>query len=605
MSDDVSLLDRLVVDESGNTNDPFSSGDWSDWISATALSGFVLENPLIDWLRYHGEAAGFSPKRSSFDHFIASKGEAFEAAVVQALAKKADVELSIVGGGVGSFARSLKDARETVQMLLDGAPLIWQGVLRNPDELCYGQPDLLIRSDVLASLFPDAISDAEVADAATGLDMSRFHYRVIDVKLKKLQLLVAGGLSSGGSWTAYQAQLHVYNAALARLQGHDPGIAYLLGRGWEIKNKGKSDDPLDRLAVVSTTEMTDTVTDAVSWVRRVRSEGHNWHPYSSDMAELLPRLDKPNYAWSDAVSEIAEHQKDVTLLWRVSAKHRAAASAAGIARWDDQRLTSEVLELTSKTGRVVDRILEANRSPHPVLLPERIEAARDRWQPEPPLEFYVDFETTELPADFSKIETGTSGDLGSIIFMIGCGHVENGQWVFTCFTVDRLNAAEENRIIRNWDAHMKQVTDRLSPGFRPAVVHYHLAEPQGVSKAVQRAEAEGLQSLSAAQEINWLDLCKEVIQREPVTVTGSFGFGLKSVAKAMYQAGMIETVWDESSEVADGMAAMVSIAEAYAQIEDDPSAKLSHHSDLKVVERYNEVDCKTMLDILSYLRLYH
>ncbi len=41
----------------------------------------------------------------------------------------------------------------------------------------------------------------------------------------------------------------------------------------------------------------------------------------------------------------------------------------------------------------------------------------------------------------------------------------------------------------------------------------------------------------------------------PVTVRGAFGFGLKAIAKAMHDHGLIETVWAEGPT--DGMGALV------------------------------------------------
>lgn len=53
----------------------------------------------------------------------------------------------------------------------------------------------------------------------------------------------------------------------------------------------------------------------------------------------------------------------------------------------------------------------------------------------------------------------------------------------------------------------------------------------------------------------WFDFLKEVVRAEPVVIRGALGFGLKAVANAMYEFGLIETHWDAGP--ADGLGAMM------------------------------------------------
>ena len=104
------------------------------------------------------------------------------------------------------------------------------------------------------------------------------------------------------------------------------------------------------------------------------------------------------------------------------------------------------------------------------------------------MEFYVDFEfCSDLNDDFSKLpEKGGQ----PLIFMIGCGHVEHGEWQFKSLVAEHLSAGEEIRIINEWVDHMGSVRDRLDPqNGIPRVFHWSAAEPTVLDKAYNSAKA--------------------------------------------------------------------------------------------------------------------
>jgi hypothetical protein len=50
----------------------------------------------------------------------------------------------------------------------------------------------------------------------------------------------------------------------------------------------------------------------------------------------------------------------------------------------------------------------------------------------------------------------------TLIFMIGCGHMENGAWQFKCFTADSMNEPSEGAVIDAWLSHMDATKQRLA-----------------------------------------------------------------------------------------------------------------------------------------------
>ena len=189
-----------------------------------------------------------------------------------------------------------------------------------------------------------------------------------------------------------------------------------------------------------------------------------------------------------------------------------------------------------------------------------------------------------------------------LIFLIGCGHLENGVWQFTSWCTHILSEEEELRIIRVWVAHMLAVRDRLDPQNRqPRIFHWSAAEPTVLENAHNSARARHRERADWPP-LGWYDLLQQVIRAEPVTVRGALGFGLKAVANALHAHGLIATNWADSP--VDGLGAMVGAwrcdVEARRQ-----GVSMTELTLMREIACYNEVDCKVMMEIVRYLRERH
>ena len=553
-------FDKLTHNDAGEDVAPRTREDWNDWVSATKLRGYLLKETLGDWLDLYGEAHGFIRDNARDDYdkgldflaFVFEQGRRFEDAVAAYLAERADF-VRISESGLDS--QDLLEAKETLAALADGREIVHQGVLWNPGDRTYGAPDFLIRSDILDRLFPDHLEPEEAERPAEGLDRP-WHYLVVDAKFTKLGL--GKGLknltSRGRSTPAYQGQLFIYNAALGRLQGYTPPVAFLLGRGYEhryTKKKQKfvsrSRNAVDRLGQAPMDEeLGEKVADAAEWIRRLRREGENWSPlHEPSVPELEPP--KAEGPWSGAIKEIIRRRREAT-----------EPPASG-----------------------------------PVVQPARIEAGEEFWREPAPLEFFVDFEFVhDLDDDFGKFPTAGGQ---AMISMIGCGHMEEGEWKFRCFIADRLDAPSEAGIVAAWLAHMEELSRRFGVA-DPAIFHWADAERSWYESARRRHPAEKWRNL------NLFDLYKRVFTVEPVTVRGAYGRGLKSVAKALHAHGLTETSWGDSK--VDGQGAMVGAWRCEEEARRD-GVRLVDTELMEKIREYNEVDCRVMQEILGYVRKHH
>ena len=539
------------------------------------------------------------------------KGSEFEAAVVRHLETLLPVHAVATGP---ERSRDLGAAEETFEAMHRGEPAIRQAVLRDADSRTYGTADLLIRSDELCRIFPNAIKSDAALTPAPDLGSRPWHYRVVDIKFTTLHFQSGDRLSdSGGSVWAYKEQVYIYNRALGRLQGYLPEEAYLLGRGWQQTVRGNTErggNCMERLgmvtpgyAPVSRGPLTVAVDAACAWIRRVREEGAGWRVLPDpSVPELRPNMGSTaGHPWHHAKQRICSELQDLTMLWQVGLKGREEANQAGVFRWSDPACRSTAVGVSGfKRGPTFDAILDVNRSTYgSSVRPSSVRAAETEWRHEPALEFYVDFETvSDLDDDFVSIP-----DKGGqpLIFMIGCGHIEEGEWRWSCFTVDALIESREAEIIDSWFAHMQEVGGRLGPeGDEPNVFHWSHAERSTLETAFNSAKKRHPEKNWGNPR--WFDLLSDVVREEPVVVRGAFGFGLKAVAKAMHAHGHIETDWQAGP--ADGMGAMVGAWSAALEARESrrtlPQTEL-----MRDIARYNEVDCKTMMEIVRYLRRYH
>ena len=315
--------------------------------------------------------------------------------------------------------------------------------------------------------------------------------------------------------------------------------------------------------------------------------------------ELRPNMgstsDQP---WHHAKGEINQELRDLTSLWQVGVDKRNAANAAGIFRWDDEAYSSVNVGVKgAKTGPTLQQIINVNRDEFmPAITPKLLKNSNQLWREECSVEFYVDFETvSDLDDDFSNIPTSGGQPL---IFMIGCGHVVNGEWKWSCFTTDCLTEASEADIIDQWLSHIQKIQSQIGQSQEdPLVFHWSNAEQSTFEDAFNSAKNRHPKKNWFTP--NWYDFLKNVIRAEPVIIRGAFGFGLKSIAGSMKKLELIETGWDAGPT--DGLGAMVG---AWFGAKEASTVDISMKAVplIQEIATYNEVDCKVMFEIIDYLR---
>tara|TARA_Y100001970_G_scaffold99355_2_gene124968 strand:- start:2138 stop:3883 length:1746 start_codon:yes stop_codon:yes gene_type:complete len=579
-----------------------------DLIAATSTKNHAMSDTILDWLELYGEHKGFvsdteletyNPK-TDFTKYVIQKGIEFERLIKEFIENEIPIEVVNFDGNISEDSFS-----ETISKMCDGVPIIYQAPLKNMQNKTFGVPDFLFRSDILNKLFPYTIPEDEVKNNAPNISDRQYHYRVVDVKFITLNLKSDNQLSTS-NWD-YMMQIFIYNQALGLTQGYTPPEGYLLGRRWKTSQErgNKFTDKLARIPNIAESKskgkIKSNVENAIEWLHKVKNEGDQWQVTPEPSNDFLrPNIsNQQDYPWHSAKSSINAQLKDLTSLWQVSTSNRSIANKSGIFKWDEENYSvSDLGFKPSERTNTIQKIIDINKqSEKKSVLPLKLTNCDQAWRDTNTLDFYVDFETvSDIDDDFSRLPS--SGGQ-AMIFMIGCGYIENEEWIWKCFIANSLTQPDEKVIIESWCEYMKNVSQKLSlPDSR--IFHWHSAETSSLNTAYNSAKNRfGEQSW---ENYNWYDLRKMVVAKEPLTIKGSFGFGLKAIAKSLYKLGLIDTSWNEGPT--DGLGAMAGAWQANKEA-NAKNISLKDTLLIKEIQKYNEVDCKVMWEIVKYLRQSH
>ena len=588
----------------------------NDWISGTTVANHLNGEPLIDWLKLYYDDYHFnegrvtrSIKRSGSGKFtqattdnpLLSNGLLFEKCVYD------DLKLKF-GNAFYKVCDSDIDfdvhCEETMRHINLKTPIIAQAVLVDESTKLRGIVDLLVRSDFINKIFKRKVIEKSEYKKNGGT-----YYIVVDIKWTSMTLCVDGRtIRNEGRFKSYKGQLFIYNYLIGKIQNYTPPVAVILAKNWKIDKKNNPEEGFscyDIAGIIDYVKKDNMyikkTCDAIEWIHKVRTEGLQHTPLNPTIKEMC--VNSSNHfdnGWGDVKKEILKHTKDITQVWFLTQKHRDYAFGKKIRRWDDKNCTTSKLNMTqSKTTNTIDKILEINRQNKYKILPKTrndIKDNRFNWKTKYPTDFYIDFETlSEQVGKLANINIYDSKMNTQIIFMIGVGYEYNGKFNYKCFKMNYFDINEEKRIVREFKQFIDQLTTRfdVNDDYCPRLFHWSHAERSMLENSLTR-HTELLNMWE--NQVMWVDLC-DIFIKEPIVVKGALCFKLKEIAQAMFSHGLINTSWADI-ELNDGFTAMVN-GMKYYMIENKTE------EDEKIIveiQKYNEIDCKVLWEILKYLR---
>ena len=109
-------------------------------------------------------------------------------------------------------------------------------------------------------------------------------------------------------------------------------------------------------------------------------------------------------------------------------------------------------------------------------------------------------------------------------------------------------------------------------------------------------------------DYKWVDLL-DIFKNTPIIIKGAYNFSLKTISKALYKLNKIETLWDDNSDLESTESGLClnGLDSMYISIDANNWAlknnrSLLYHQQMNNVIKYNEIDCKVMWEILSFIK---
>ncbi len=162
------------------------------WIKATGVYNYMLNDPLIDWLESDHQTSTGTRSRSdssvsaaqeTFENFLMNQGIAFEDKVINFINTNVCPVVKV------AEHYSAEGVEKTKELLRSGVPVLHSAPLANTKNNTYGIADLIVRSDYIAKIIPNGLTEEILQSFKTGCCLSPdYHYVIIDVKFSTLPL---------------------------------------------------------------------------------------------------------------------------------------------------------------------------------------------------------------------------------------------------------------------------------------------------------------------------------------------------------------------------------------------------------------------------------
>lgn len=347
-------------------NHHYMSHDWDEWVPARAISNYLRNDPILDWLNQHG--------RSKMDFKHDAKDELpvynqanfarFQSAVMENLSKRFNSnEITVIAHN--SEILSTEKANLTIECMRRGIPIIANPVLHDTTTKVCGVPLALVRHDYLPKLVKNYNKDwhgfiCNKNSSKLGTDWC---YYLVDFSFSTIKInpnnehVYEDIYSKSAKGVTY-----LLNKCLGKIQGFTPSYSLVLSRKLRV-----NDEPYTmfyRYVLIDHNKNSQAkkATEAIEWLKEVRRKGNNWSVVPPSDYRLYPNMSNgSDYPWHNTKKEIANDIKEITSLWQCGPKQRQKAHEAKHLRWDQaDGFNSQTVGFKNQRADTFDKMLYVN-----------------------------------------------------------------------------------------------------------------------------------------------------------------------------------------------------------------------------------------------------
>ena len=571
----------------------------NNWVTASNTRNFMIDDPILDYLKNNNNSN--KRKRSDFqsetflDH-IFKNGNNFEIDIIDHIKTKINIDRDFIEIGKSYEARNLQNYLKTIEAMKKGIPVIYQPVLWNATNKTFGCADLIIKSSFAHNLFSSYQKYNESFD---------YLYEVYDIKWSNLKLNYDSDyLTDELSVKPYKAQLWIYTEALNKMQKtifNNKSIAtrgFLIGKSYwseKVINKKSMSNiyshPFQKLAIVDFENSNEDsniekTKQAIKWIKDIKNNKNLCLDPPND-PRLYPNMkNTQDNEFHSIKKQLAEKNKDLTLLYLVGKSARDLALENNIYTYDDPRLSSTILGFSpeSKRAKLLDGILDVNFKKNDIISFNKL-TNYGNWQ-NASIKCYVDIETIN-----SSLYQNLSFNKHNYIFMIGLGIVINNKWSFHVFTVNDLTLDEEFRILFEFE---NKINELYTLNTIEEIPIFNWSNYENINLKPY---------INISSKFIFYDMCKW-FQTDEIFVKGAYDFKLKSVVNALHKLGQTDICWSNNSSIYNGLDAMHMAIKHYTSKSNTSYNNKTNNELIKNIEYYNEIDCKSMWEIHNVLQKF-
>ena len=539
---------------------------FSEPFHISLLKNHILKDPINDWFNIQELMENNKYKRDSnsyYKKFILKESNEYKKNILNKIREKSGLKIPI--------KTSLED---TIRLINNRSPIILSGNLQYESMNVYC--DVIITLEYFNLIFP------HINNIPFHLLCGPSDYILINISYSSIHFKMDLKESLNEGILLYKKCCnYAFQLALQEIVNYE-SPCLILGKDYYYKKTR-----LPREEFISIITFNDKIKEkfknAYQWILKLRKlyTTMNIDPYPSHN-ELYPNMNYTESDWENEKYKLANRIKEITLVWNISYEDRCTFLKKNIKCWDDPKLLSFLKE--SKKKDIQERMIHMNQQKDVLIYPRKnishnfLESLK-----ETNYDIYFDIESF-LSIDEKSNAFKNKINKDPILAIIGFIHNNR----FKEFIISNYSKKDEETLVKNLANYLFKLSNNKS-----IINIYHWGQAEYNYFQYIHKNYPNIQ-FPNYKLIDILDY----FRMEPIIVQGVFKFGLKSIGKALYKNGLINTTWDNNND--NGLDAMI----RFKEICKSHTKKIPIKRYLEVADiiHYNHIDCKVLHEIVNLLR---